>query len=45
MSGSEASRMPTMENRKKVIDAYLKAFKKTRLLMLIGDCEWKDLSQ
>jgi len=39
MSGSKAGKMPTMENRKKIIDAYLSAFKKTRLLMLIGDRE------
>jgi hypothetical protein len=39
MSGSKAGRMPTVENRKKIIDAYVTAFKKTRLLMLIGDRE------
>ena len=39
MSGSKAGRMPTMENRKKIIDAYLSAFRKTPLLMLIGGAE------
>jgi len=39
MSSSKAGRMPTMENRKKVIDAYVRAFPKTRLVMLIGDPE------
>ena len=36
LSGSEKNRMPSLENRTKVIDAYLAAFKKTPLLMLIG---------
>ena len=33
-------KLPTLENRMKVVDAYLAAFKKTPLLMLIGggDC-------
>lgn len=40
LSGSKKCKMPTLENRKKVVDAYLTAFKKTPLLMLIGggDC-------
>ena len=36
LSGSQKNKMPTLENRTKVIDAYLAAFKKTPLLMLIG---------
>jgi hypothetical protein len=39
MSGSKAARMPAMETRKQIIDAYVKAFRKTPLLMLIGDSE------
>lgn len=39
MSGSKAGRMPTMDNRKKIIDAYVNAFGKTNLLMLIGGRE------
>jgi hypothetical protein len=39
MSGSKAGKMPTMDNRKKIIDAYLNAFSKTTLLMLIGGRE------
>jgi hypothetical protein len=35
MSQADA-RMPTPENQKKVVDAYLAAFRKTPLLMLIG---------
>jgi len=40
LTGSSKNRMPTLENRMKVVDAYLAAFKKTPLLMLIGggDC-------
>lgn len=40
LSGSMKCKLPTLENRKKVVDAYLTAFKKTPLLMLIGggDC-------
>src|SRR5208282_5060968 len=40
LSGSTKCKLPTLENRKKVVDAYLAGFKKTRLLMLIGgdDC-------
>ena len=39
MSGSKAAKMPTMETRKQIIDTYLNAFRKTPLLMLIGDRE------
>ncbi|MHC4510053.1 MAG: DUF4832 domain-containing protein [Planctomycetota bacterium] len=39
MSGSKTGKMPTMENRKKIIDAYFAAFRKTPLLMLIGGRE------
>ena len=40
LSGSKNCKLPTLENRRKVVDAYLAAFKKTPLLMLIGggDC-------
>ena len=40
LSGQTRFKLPTLENRKKVVDAYLAAFKKTPLLMLIGggDC-------
>lgn len=40
MSSSKTGKMPTMANRKKIIDAYTAAFRKTPLLMLIGggDC-------
>ena len=39
MSGSKKAKMPTMETRKQIIDTYLNAFRKTPLLMLIGDRE------
>lgn len=39
MSGSRTGKMPTMENRKKIIDAYVAAFRKTPLLMLVGGGE------
>ncbi len=39
MSGSKTARMPTMETRRLVIDTYVGAFRKTPLLMLIGDAE------
>ena len=39
MSSSKAGKMPTMDNRKKIIDAYFAAFHKTPLLMLIGGGE------
>jgi hypothetical protein len=38
MSGSNR-KLPTLENRKKIIDAYLEAFRQTPLLMLIGGGE------
>ena len=40
LSGSRNCKLPTLENRMKVVDAYLAAFKNTPLLMLIGggDC-------
>jgi hypothetical protein len=39
MSNSKGGKMPTMENRKRIIDAYMAAFRKTPLLMLIGGRE------
>ena len=39
MSGSQTGKMPTIETRKKIIDAYLAAFRKTPLLMLVGGGE------
>jgi hypothetical protein len=39
MSSSKTGKMPTMETRKKIIDAYFAAFHKTQLLMLIGGGE------
>ena len=36
MSGTKAAKMPTLENRMKIVNAYLAAFKKTQLIMLIG---------
>ncbi len=39
MSSSTVARMPTVENRRQIIDAYANAFKKTPLVMLIGDSE------
>ena len=39
MSSSKTGKMPTMDNRKKIIDAYFAAFRKTPLLMLIGGGE------
>jgi len=39
LSGSKANKFPTLENRKKVVDAYLAAFRRTPLLMLIGGGE------
>ncbi|MEN6428001.1 MAG: right-handed parallel beta-helix repeat-containing protein [Phycisphaerales bacterium] len=39
MSSSKTARMPTMETRKLIIDAYVNAFRRTPLLMLIGDAE------
>lgn len=39
MSGAANAKMPTAENRKRIVDAYLAAFNKTPLLMLIGGGE------
>jgi len=39
MSSSKKGKMPTMENRKRIIDAYTAAFRNTPLLMLIGGRE------
>ncbi|MCX7886591.1 MAG: DUF4832 domain-containing protein [Verrucomicrobiae bacterium] len=36
LSGSKTAKLPTVPNCMKVVDAYLAAFKKTPLLMLIG---------
>ena len=36
LSGSKNCKLPTLENRMKVVDAYLAAFKKTPLVMLIN---------
>jgi hypothetical protein len=39
MSGAANAKMPAPENQKKIVDAYLAAFTKTALLMLIGGGE------
>ncbi|MHC4400816.1 MAG: DUF4832 domain-containing protein [Planctomycetota bacterium] len=39
MSGSANAKMPTPENQKKIVDAYLAAFRTTPLVMLIGGGE------
>ena len=39
MSSSKTAKMPTMETRKKILDAYFAAFHKTPMLMLIGGGE------
>lgn len=39
LSGSSNCKLPTLENRVKIINAYLAAFSKTPLLMLIGGGE------
>ena len=39
MSSSEAGRMPSLENCRQIIDTYVNAFRKTPLLMLIGERE------
>jgi hypothetical protein len=39
MSSSKTGKMPELENRRKIIDAYVAAFRKTPLLMLIGGRE------
>jgi hypothetical protein len=36
MSSSKTARMPTAATQRKIVDAYLAAFKQTRLLMLMG---------
>lgn len=36
LSGSKTCKLPTLENRMKVVNTYLVAFKRTPLLMLIG---------
>lgn len=36
MSGAGNVKLPTIENRMRIVDAYLNAFRKTPLLMLIG---------
>lgn len=39
LSGSKTCKLTSLENRQKVVDAYLHAFKKTPLLILIGGRE------
>ncbi len=39
LSGSRTCTLPTLENRKRIVDAYLKAFRQTPLVMLIGGGE------
>lgn len=39
MSNSKTGRMPTLTNRKRIIDTYIASFRKTPLLMLIGGRE------
>lgn len=39
LSGSRENKLPRLENRKKVVDAYVAAFRRTPLLMLIGGGE------
>lgn len=39
MSGSKTVQLPTLENRKRIVDAYVAAFRKTPLIMLIGGGE------
>jgi hypothetical protein len=39
MSGSKTAKMPQAENQKKIVVAYLAAFKKTPLVMLVGGGE------
>lgn len=39
MSSSKTARMPTPETRRLIIDTYVNAFRRTPLLMLIGDAE------
>jgi hypothetical protein len=40
MSGCPEAKMPTPATCKRIVDAYLAAFRKTRLLMLIGGGQW-----
>ena len=40
MSGSETGRMPTVDTCRQIIDAYVEAFRKTPVLMLIGGREF-----
>ncbi len=42
MSQSSNAPMPTLETQKKIVDAYLAAFQKTPLLMLVGGGEMLD---
>ena len=37
MSSSTIAKMPTVEHRRQIMDAYFKAFQKTPLVMLVGD--------
>jgi hypothetical protein len=39
MSSSKVAKMPTPENRRKIVDAYLAAFTKTPVIMLVGGGE------
>jgi hypothetical protein len=39
MSSSKTAQMPRMETRKLIIDTYVAAFRRTPLLMLVGDTE------
>jgi hypothetical protein len=39
LSGATNAKMPSLENQRKIVDAYLAAFKTTPLLMLIGGGE------
>jgi hypothetical protein len=39
MSGSKTAKMPTMETRRRIVEAYFEAFRKTPLLMLVGGGE------
>ena len=43
LSGSKTCKLPTLENRKEVVDAYLAAFKKTPLVMLLNGQRMHDL--
>ncbi len=39
MSGSKRAKMPSLEHRRRVVDAYFAAFRRTPLLMLVGGKE------